>query len=127
MDVEIVETGSKRDASGRRIESMQERERLLASYDCSGLTQVAFAKREGIAYSTFVYWIKYRRQCQRKGKACATPPKPTAPKQVFHEVAAPAPTPEPGLLNLEVSLPDGSIVRGTDPHALASLIKALRC
>ena len=54
---EVVETGARHDGRGRRLESALERERLLERYDASGLTQRAFAQREGINYHTFVAWL----------------------------------------------------------------------
>jgi transposase-like protein len=47
-EIELVDNGEKRDLVGRRIVSREERERLLAAYDESGLTQRAFARGEGI-------------------------------------------------------------------------------
>ena len=115
MDAELVDTGLIRDSRGRRIESAQERERLLAAYDDSGLTQKAFAAREGIAYSTFVSWLKKRR---RKLQEPAN-----TPETLFHEVTMP--TASPPLI--EVCFPDGMVLRGRSAEALASLVKALRC
>lgn len=115
MEVELLDTGSKRDIRGRRIESAAERDRLLAAYDGSGLTQKAFAAREGIVYSTFVSWLKQRRQ-QRTGEASKS-------ATVFHEVMLSSGSMSP----LEVCLPDGTVLRGSDAHSLAALVKALRC
>ena len=50
-----------RDAKGRRKFGKAERERLLSEYDASGLTQAAFARREGIKYMAFVTWLQHRR------------------------------------------------------------------
>ena len=47
MDLELVDTGAKRDSRGRRIESREERERLLASYNESGLTRKGFCTARG--------------------------------------------------------------------------------
>ena len=116
MDVELVETGLKRDSRGRRIESEAERERLLESYDVSGLTQKAFAKREGLAYSTLVYWLKLRRQ---KSQTTTRPDVGS----LFEEVMMPLSSPS----FLEVCLPDGLVLRGGDAESLAALAKALRC
>ena len=43
---ELVE--SKRDERGRRITPASEREAVVRAYEASGLTQKAFARREGI-------------------------------------------------------------------------------
>ena len=116
MDVELVETGSKRDSRGRRIECGEERARLLEAYDASGLTQKAFAEREGVAYSTFVSWLKQRRQ-RRRADTCQG----VAPS--FHEVALPMASSSA----LEVCFPDGMVIRGSDADSLVALVKALRC
>lgn len=116
MDVEIVDTGSKRDSRGRRIEGGEERERLLEAYDVSGLTQKAFAEREGIAYSTFVSWLKQRRQRSRADTCQEAAPS-------FHEFSLPMGSSSA----LEVCFPDGMVIRGSDADSLVSLVKALRC
>jgi hypothetical protein len=46
ITTEVVDTGRKRDARGRRIVTEAERGALLAAYQQSGLTQRAFARRE---------------------------------------------------------------------------------
>ncbi len=46
--LELVDRGAKRDPQGGVIQKRQERERILTAYDESGLTQRAFAKREGV-------------------------------------------------------------------------------
>ena len=116
MDVELVDTGLKRDSCGRRIESAVERERLLEAYDVSGLTQKAFAEQHGLAYSTFIYWLKLRRQ---KNHAVAG----ARSVSLFQEVSLP-PVSRPAL---EICLPDGMVLRGDDAESLAALAKALRC
>lgn len=58
---EVVQREGRRDTRGRRIESEKEKARLLEQYDGSGLTQKAFAQREGINYHTFVSWLQQRR------------------------------------------------------------------
>ncbi|HVU17415.1 MAG TPA: hypothetical protein VHD32_10840, partial [Candidatus Didemnitutus sp.] len=50
---ELVETGEKRDTLGRRRTPVERRGELLALYRQSGLTQRAFARREGLNYTTF--------------------------------------------------------------------------
>lgn len=53
---EWVET--KRDERRRRITRAAEREALVQAYEESGLTQKAFAKQEGVKYTTFVSWVQ---------------------------------------------------------------------
>ena len=115
ITTEIVDTGSKRDSRGRRVVDGTRRAELLAEYDRSGLTQKAFAQREGINVHTFVSWL-----LQRRRAAGAV----TVPKTVgFAEVpwaglsAAPA---------LEVVLPEGMTVRGRTAAEVAQLVQLLR-
>ena len=56
--IEVIETGSKRDVRGWRIESEEDKKRLLAAFDRSGLTQRAFAEREGVSYPSRVWWLQ---------------------------------------------------------------------
>ena len=124
---ELVETGEKRDTLGRRRTPVERRAELLAAYRASGLTQSAYAKREGIRYSTFCTWAQAERQ--RGG----LPPAPAgrkrrrrvgSPAVRFAEVQLPAiAAPVPGL---EVRLPDGTLLRGGSAVELAALVRALR-
>jgi hypothetical protein len=83
ITTEVVETGRKYDVKGRRLVAAAERAALLAAYDGCGLTQVEFARREGIKYSTFTTWLQERRHAARKVKE-------PAPKMRFEEVRLPA-------------------------------------
>lgn len=124
---ELVETGEKHDTLGRRRTPAERRAELLAAYRASGLTQSAFARREGIRYSTFCTWAQAEReagrlpvaQAGRKGRR-----RVGAPAVHFAEVRLPGiPTPVPGL---EVRLPDGTLLRGNSAVELAALVRALR-
>ncbi len=53
---ELLET--KRDERGRRITPAAEREAVRQAYEQSGLTQKAFARREGIKYPTLISWLQ---------------------------------------------------------------------
>jgi len=70
-DPELVETGEKHDALGRRRTPPERRAELLAAYRSSGLTQMAFARREGITYSTFCTWAQAEREAGRLPRAQA--------------------------------------------------------
>jgi hypothetical protein len=110
ITTELVETGEKRDARGRRIAVRRQRELLIAAYERSGLTQRAFAAREGIGFYRFVAWLKRHRQRRTKSE--------------FAEVSvgsrsAPA-------NNVEVALPNGVVVRGADVEQIALLVERLR-
>jgi transposase-like protein len=107
---ELVNTGEMRDARGRRIAAPQQRTELIAAYRASGLTQRAFAQREGIKFHTFATWLKRERHSER-------------PKPAFAEVSTRA-----ALANspLEVALPNGVVIRGSDVEQLAGLATRLR-
>jgi hypothetical protein len=88
------------------------REAMIAAYRRSGLTQRAFAQREGIGFYRFVAWLK--RDRQQRGK------------HDFVEVNGPRRLAAPG--NLEVALPSGVVVRGADVEQIAVLVERLgRC
>jgi transposase-like protein len=105
---EVVETGAKRDTRGRRIATGEERAAMIAAYASSGLTQRAFAEREGVKFCTFAAWLARDRRARGKAR--------------FAEVDLGRPV----AAGIEVTLPDGLIVRGTEVEQLALLIGRLR-
>ena len=60
VTTELVPSCEKRDAAGRRIMDPARRVQLLAAYEKSGLTQAAFARREGLNAQTFSTWVQPR-------------------------------------------------------------------
>ena len=106
---ELMET--KRDERGRRITPAAEREALVRAYRESGLTQKAFAKKEGVKYPTFVSWVQEQRRRSAK------------PKVGFTELTVPRAAVTP----LEVQLADGTIIRGSHVEEVAQLLQLLRC
>jgi transposase-like protein len=112
IDTELIE--KKRDERGRRITPRSDREALVRTYEQSGLTQKAFARREGIKFATFVSWLQEVRRREAQ------------PKVNFTELTAPAAMTAPSAA-LEVQLPDGTIVRGGKAEELARLLRLLRC
>jgi hypothetical protein len=113
IKTEVVDDKEKRDGRGRRIVAAERREELLAAYDASGMTQRAFARREGISLHTLVAWLGRRR----------SEPK-VVPAVRFREVCM-APTSKIAAA-LEETLPSGVIVRGASVAAVAELVRALR-
>jgi transposase-like protein len=113
-EVEVCRDAAKRDVRGRRVLESGERERLLAAYAESGLTQKAFARREGVNYHTFVAWLGRERQgapaCGQKAVS-------------FREVVVGGGAPHAPL---EARLSDGTVVRAEEAGALAALIRLLR-
>lgn len=57
------------DTRGRVRVSPERREALLAEFDRSGMTGMAFASWAGIKYSTFSSWIQQRRQAAKASRA----------------------------------------------------------
>jgi hypothetical protein len=87
---------------------------LVTAFRASGLTQAAFARREGLNAKTLSHWLK--------PGACAVAP-PTAVRFArlsLPSAAAVSPT------TLEVGLADGTIVRGGDARAVVEVVRALR-
>lgn len=125
-ETELIETGEQRDALGRRRTTVERRAELLAAYRQSGLTQKAFARREGITYTTFCCWAQSER---RKGRLPVAPAgrkrrrTETVPPVRFIEAAL---APTPASAPLEVRLPDGTMLRGASATELAKLVRALK-
>ena len=111
-DAEVLDSGT-RDAKGRCVRPEQERARLLDEYDKSGLTQKAFARREGINVHTLVAWLGRR----RKRAAADRPNKPVRFQEVSLRSSAAS--------VLEVHLPEGLVLKGSSPQDLAALVLAL--
>ena len=116
LRTEVIEDGAKRDRRGRRILPPEQIEALVRAYRASGLTQAAFARREGLKYPTFAGWVNARR-VQAGRSSCGSAVR-FAQLQLPTELTAPA--------ELSVALPDGVVVRGREIRALAALVRALR-
>lgn len=114
ISTEVVDSGPKRDSRGRRVSDQSRRTELLAAYDQSGLTQKAFAQREGVNVHTFVSWLQQRRRA-------LVPTATTAPVEFTELPWSGARSP-----GLEVVLPDGAAVRGTVAAEVAALVRLLR-
>jgi transposase-like protein len=83
---------------------------VVRAYEASGLTQKAFARREGIKYPTLVSWVQRGRR-ERKG----------SPRPAFAEFTLAGPS------GLEVRLPDGVVIRGGNVEDVAKLLRLVRC
>lgn len=100
---------AKRDERGRKITPRAEREALVRAYDASGLTQKAFVERERINYTTFVSWVQ---ECRRR----EAPPKIGFAELTVARSAA-----------LEVQLPEGIVIRGSNVDEVGRLLRLVRC
>ncbi len=102
---------------------------MVKEYEASGLTQAEFARRAGLNATTFAHWVQRSRR-DAKAKTLAPDAAPVAVTPRFVEVQATTPVApvvaaEPAA-RLSVSLPDGVVLRGAEPVALAALARALR-
>jgi len=113
---ELIDTGDRRDARGRRWTPAGRRAEFVRAYHQSGLTQAQFAAREGLCYSTFAHWVQ---------KALKAGVRPAGQQQAvqFAQVQLPASL---HTASLEVRLPDGTVIRGERAEELAKLVRALR-
>lgn len=117
---EVIDAGD-RDSRGRRRMSVAQRADYVRAYRESGLNQMAFAKREGLRYSTFAHWV----QKAAKGELRVSPMSSSREGAMqFAPVQLPAAVPK--TASLEVRLADGVVVRGDDVQKLAALVRALR-
>jgi hypothetical protein len=111
---EVLREEAKRDTRGRRIVEAERWRELLAAYATSELTQAQFARREGVNYHTFVARLN-----RERGRS-----QPAGGNPAFIEARVSAAGWSAGSA-LEVQLPDGAIVRGSDPATVAALVRAL--
>ena len=107
---EVVEDETKQTAGGRRLRKAEQIAALVAEYETSGLSMAAFARRENLCYPTFAAWVKKSRSASRP------------PKMTFARVELPGPRAAGGL---SATLPNGLVLSGGDPAALAALVREL--
>lgn len=116
ITTELVDTGEKRDARGRRVTPAERRLQLVEAYRAGGTTMAAFARRERIKYATFAGWVA------KAGRGAVTK-RPIR----FAEVQLPLPAPSGAADDrLEVRLPDGTVLRGACVADVVALVQALR-
>ena len=123
---EVLADEQKRDARGRRLAEPRRKAEIIDGYGSSGLTQKAYARREGVNYHTFVSWLSQSRGSGRApspsgGAVVNTASAPGFVKLTWPAAAAASPTSS----RLEVVLADGVTVRGDDPAAMMLLLRAL--
>jgi len=117
---ELVDVGEKRDSRGRRVFPSAERRKLIGAYRASRMTMAEFARHEGINYSTMAGWV------HRDHPKCAGSTKRAIEfAQVQLPIAAMPQFPA-SRAELEVRLPDGTVLRGGRVTDLVTLAKALR-
>jgi len=111
VEAVITEDEPRVDRQGRKILEPGRWRELIEDYESSGLTQVEFARREGIKYHTFVAHLGRHRRAGKKKLV----------KARFLEARLPGAV----AIRLEATLANGMLVRGDNPEALARLIGAL--
>ena len=112
IDAVVTEDEPKVDTRGRKILEEGRWRDLIERYESSGLTQVQFARREGIKYHTFVARLGRHRRAESK--------------KVVRAKFVEARLPTAAVIRLEATLSCGLLVRGDNPEALARLIRALQ-
>jgi len=112
----LIGTAKQRDEGDDGVVILAQRAKWVAAYRESGLTMAAYARREGLAYSSFASWVL--KSAQQGGR-----PFPTVR---FAEVELPATAKATVAATLEVRLPDGTLLRGGRVDELAALTRALR-
>ena len=125
ITTEVLDLEHKHDTRGRRLAGDTRRAEVVAGYAGSGLTQEAYARREGVNYHTLVAWLGQSRReggaQTRSAPAMSAPP--ARPRFTEVRVGAISHHHQPPPL-LEVVLPDGMIVRGIDPGTLLTLMRS---
>ena len=116
ITAEVVDTGEKRDARGRRVTPTERRSQIVHAFRASGMTMAAFARRERINYATFAGWAA-------KSQRTAVAKSPIEFAELPMPFAAPAVTSRD---QLEVRLPDGTVLRGGRVADVVALVRALR-
>jgi transposase-like protein len=115
ITTEVVDTGEKRDRRGRRMTPADRRAQVVQAYRASGMTMAAFARRERINYATFAGWVA---KAQRSTLA--------KPSIKFAEMTFPVTSTAAPVDQLEVRLPDGTMLRGNRVVDVVALVRALR-
>jgi hypothetical protein len=110
-----ISNSNQQEPRTRNVTDETRRAELLAAYQASGLTQRAFARREGINYHTFISWLVQQRRIEATAGLHSMP----APSAGESSAGAAA-------TRLEVSLPGEIVVRGDNPMDVATLVHSLR-
>lgn len=119
-----------KDRKGRITLSSQERERLLQDYSSSGLSQMAYAKKCGIKYTTFAGWIQRQRRGSKiqakDSSAIEVSGESHAGPVGFAQVDLSMPTGQSyRCWGWELELKSGALLRISSATALASVLEVI--
>ena len=112
------------DVRGRVLMPAEQRQQILAAFERSGMTGVAFANHVGVKYATFAGWLRHERLA-RAERPAGKRAKGVRPPVRFIEARMPAAAPS----GLELELPGGVRLRVTDSSQVtlaAELLRLLR-
>lgn len=101
------------DTRGRVRTSKEQRRRILAEFERSGMSAPQFAQRTGLKYSTLARWVQFSRRTQRSRRQ--------PPLRLLEAVLAPSPA-------LMVLLPGGARLEVREARQVslaAALVHAL--
>ena len=133
-DLEVIEDGSTRDSRGRRIMPKAERERLARESFTCGLSVRAFARSQGVNYHTLISWREvFRKEHPQQvadlalGTQAGGADSSAMRFLEYNLPSAQDSSPRSSAYPLEVSLPDGTVLRGSKAEQLGELARALRC
>lgn len=115
ITAELMCGDEKRDTRGRRIAARERRAQIVAAFEASGMTQRAFARREGVNPNTLARWVWLKRR--------APLVRPAATPMRFAELKLPSAT---STWLFEIALPNGCVVRTMTASAAAELLSLTR-
>ena len=104
------------DTRGRVRTTREQRRLILAEFQRSGMSAAAFARRAGLKYSTFAFWVQHQRRRPQPGRQ--------SPVRLLEAVVAAVPSSS----GLRVQLPGGAILELREASQIplvAALLHAL--
>lgn len=113
IETEVLTEESRRDRKGRMLLSEDRWEELLSGYAHSELTQRDYCQEHGVNVHTFVARLAKRRREGLVGRQGTGG---------FLEAKLPAAI--LGACAVEVALPNGLLVRGSDPAVVVELVRS---
>lgn len=113
-ETEVLTEESRRDRRGRVLMSEERWKELLSGYAQGNQTQRDYCLEHGVNVHTFVARLaKWRRETGASGGGAGSFLEAKLPMAVF------------SAGSMEVVLPNGLLVRGSDPASLATMVRAL--